>query len=271
MKHYTLITGASQGIGKHFAIECAKQQMNLILVALPEKKLADTANEIISTYEVDVHYYGIDLTLPNSIRTIFLWCQEKNLIVNILINNAGLGATGKFESLNFSFHERMVLLNSNALMGLTWYFLPEMKKLPEAYILNIGSIASYCDIPYKVVYSSTKRFVYTFSRTLREELSQSSISVSVVCPGPVKTDSSSKFQSKKAKKLERLLILQPGNLAKYSIKMMKAKKAVILPGFTIKCFLFLRIFVPYRYQLKLMAFLFRTHLDRLNLESTTTL
>src|SRR5690606_34614154 len=92
--NYTLITGASRGIGDAFARECASRGMNLLLVALPEAILEQTKEEIRSNYPVKVISYGVDLTDPLAVGILYKYCVEQNIQVNVLINNVGLGAGG---------------------------------------------------------------------------------------------------------------------------------------------------------------------------------
>lgn len=254
---YTLITGSSQGIGKQFALICAKQQQNLVLVALPEPQLTETANEIRAKYDVTVHTVGIDLIQPSSVNYLYNWCQEHGIVVDILINNVGIGSRGAFDTVNYEEYLSMVQLNINVMMGLTRTYLPAMKKLPQAYILNMGSLASVFDLPYKAVYSGTKRFVYTFSRALQEELIATNVHVTVVCPGPVNTIGTFKNRTAHHSSLDDFIYLDPAYVADYALRKMKAHKKVVYPGTFTKLNFLLKLFLPQFLQLKLMAYLFK--------------
>ncbi|HOW24395.1 MAG TPA: SDR family NAD(P)-dependent oxidoreductase [Bacteroidales bacterium] len=185
---FTLITGGSKGIGKALALECARRGMDLLLIALPADGLEDTAEEIRRQYPVTVHTLAIDLTDLKGPGEVHRWCTRNGYSVNILINNAGMGGTAVFGHSNTAYSDTMIMINIRALTLLTHLFLPSMKKLPQAYILNIASMGAFFAIPYKTVYSSSKAYVLNFTRALQAELRKSPVSVSVVCPSGVQTN-----------------------------------------------------------------------------------
>src|SRR5690554_1280828 len=133
-ENYTLITGASTGIGKAFALECASRGMNLLLVALPETVLEETKEEIKTKYPIEVISYGIDLTDPLAVASLYQYCVQQNIQVNALINNAGIGAGGRFENLPSPVYLNMIGLNVQALTLMTYHFLPMLKEQPLTFI-----------------------------------------------------------------------------------------------------------------------------------------
>ncbi|HKI89570.1 MAG TPA: SDR family NAD(P)-dependent oxidoreductase, partial [Draconibacterium sp.] len=142
-KYYTLITGANAGIGKQIAFECAGKGFNLLLVSLPNTGLDKLAEEIKEKYQVEADYIDIDLTKIEAPQMVFDYTRNNNIKVNILVNNAGVGFNGKFENLTTDLVDQMILLNIRASTLLTFLFLPEMKKLAKAYILNISSFGAF--------------------------------------------------------------------------------------------------------------------------------
>ena len=176
MKHkrkltYALITGGSQGIGKSIAVELAERGFNLLLVALHDDTLENARKELHEKYHlhVDIRVYGTDLTEETAATRLYDWCHENDINVQILVNNAGFGYTGRLNSYSIAFLDKLVHLNIVAVVNLTRVFIDDLAKYDEAYILNVGSIASYYDTPYKAVYAASKRFVYSFSRAIRAE------------------------------------------------------------------------------------------------------
>src|SRR5690606_25979322 len=155
-KKYTLITGASMGIGKAFAFECASRGRNLLLVALPEAALDETRKQIIERNLVEVITYGVDLTLPAAVQELFNYCHKEEITINMLINNAGMGVGGRFENISDKIYLNMLALNNQALMLMTYYFLPMLKQQSSAYILNMSSMEATLPLPYKSVYTGTK-------------------------------------------------------------------------------------------------------------------
>jgi short-subunit dehydrogenase len=137
-ENYTLITGSSQGIGKGYAIEFAKRGHNLLLVALPEPQLEETANEIKEKFDVKVDTLGIDLSQLKAPEEVYNWSKEKGYVVDILVNNAGIAGTSVFDESPLGYSDLRIMVNVRALVLLCRLFIPDLKKLPKAYILNIN-------------------------------------------------------------------------------------------------------------------------------------
>ncbi|HVF97633.1 MAG TPA: SDR family NAD(P)-dependent oxidoreductase, partial [Flavisolibacter sp.] len=140
---FALITGASKGIGKSMAFEMAARGYSLVLVARSEDLLQQTATEIGSRHNVPVKYLGLDLSSPTAARQLFDWTVQQNITVSVLINNAGYGLSGAFDSYPLERHRDMLQVNCTTLIELCHLFLPSLKSQPKAYILNIASSAAY--------------------------------------------------------------------------------------------------------------------------------
>jgi short-subunit dehydrogenase len=255
-RYYTLITGASKGIGRALAIECAKKGMNLALISLPDENLEELSNELIEKYKIKSSYKTINLTDNNAPEIIYNWCIENKLKVNTLINNAGFGCVGRFENQSAGFYMQMIDLNVNSVVLLTRLFLPDLKENSPSYILNLGSIASFYPIPYKTAYSATKIFVYSFSRALREELRLFNINVSILCPGPVITNSDVITRIHQQGQIGKWSALPPKRVAAIAIKKMLRKKFIIIPGFLSKVSFYAEKIVPMFIKQKLAARIF---------------
>lgn len=228
---YTLITGASSGIGKALAKECAARNMNLLLVALPDKDLEIFQNEIKSTYKVCCHVLGLDLTEDDAFCKLYKWVKENDFKINVLINNVGIGSKGNFEHTETSFYEKQLQLNVRATTILTRLFIDELKANAPSHILNLGSMGGFFMIPGKTVYSASKAYVYYFSRSLRLELKQHNVIVSVLCPGGTDSNHKTIAINKELKGFAKLSILQPEDVAKEAIEKMLKGRARIIPGF----------------------------------------
>lgn len=185
---YTLITGASRGIGEAMARYCAGKKLNLILIARSQDKLEELALKLAKKYEIDVKVYIADLTSPEAPSEIFNWCEENNLEVSILINNVGIGLYGRFESLSLEQQLEVIQLNQLTTVKMIYTFLPQLTSHDKSYILNVASTACYQPIPYMSVYAATQAFLQSFTLALREELSRKGVMVSCLCPGPTATD-----------------------------------------------------------------------------------
>src|SRR5690606_871694 len=129
----------------------------------------------------------IDLTDADAPYLIRQWCQDNGYRVSILVNNAGFGNLSPFHHTTPAQLREMMALNNHALVLLTHRMIPELRRNPVAYLMNVGSLASFMPVPNKSVYAATKSFVYTFSAILKAELSADNISVSCLCPGGTRT------------------------------------------------------------------------------------
>jgi hypothetical protein len=185
---YTLITGASRGIGEAMARYCAAKKFNLILIARSKDKLFELSYKLNEEFGVDVKVYSADLTEPNAAEEIYKWCIENNLQINILINNVGVGLYGKFHDLSLKSQLDLIQLNQIVTISMVHHFLPMLEEHQESFILNVASTACYQPIPYMSVYAATQSFIQSYSLALREELKPKRIHVSCLCPGPTATD-----------------------------------------------------------------------------------
>jgi len=254
--YYVLITGASKGIGKAFAIECAKNGMNLALISLPNENLEELSTELTEKYKIKSSYKTINLTDRKAPEIIHNWCIENKLKVNTLINNAGFGCVGRFENQSSGFYMQMIDLNVYSVVSLTRLFLPDLKNNSPSHILNLGSIASFYPMPYKTVYSATKIFVFSFSRALREELRPFNINVSILCPGPVITNSDVITRTLQQGKIGKWSALPPKRVAAIAIKRMLRKKFIIIPGLLSKVSFYAEKIIPMSIKQKLTAWIF---------------
>lgn len=257
--YFTLITGASAGIGRALTIEGAKKGWNMALVALPGEDLKEFSESLEKTYQIKTVFFEIDLTGEKAPQLVYEWCQDRDIQLNRLINNAGVGMGDHFVSLPLEFYEKMMLLNMVSLVSLTRLFLPELGKCPTAFILNSGSLAGFFPSPYKSVYAASKSFVNMFSLALKEELCQSSISVSVLCPGSVLTNDAVKRRVPKNGYFARAALVSPERVARIALNKMEKGKALIIPGFVNKLYYFFGFVFPFKLKVKFLSKLFRKY------------
>lgn len=258
-KNYALITGASMGIGKAFAFECASRGMNLLMVALPDAVLEETKEQINKRYPVDVITYGVDLTDPLAIGLLYDYCMQRGIQVNLLINNAGMGAGGRFENIPSPVYLNMINLNIQALTFMTYHFLPMLKRQPSAFILNMSSMEATLPLPYKSVYTGTKNYIFAFSLALREELAQSKVKVSVLCPGPVLTNPEGLKRMNAHGNRAKLVMLMPEAVARIGVDNLLKGQGVIVPGKTNWTIVKLMKLFPTRLKMKMLERVFRVY------------
>jgi short-subunit dehydrogenase len=229
MVKFTLITGASSGIGKAIAEYCAAKKMNLLLIARSNEKLEKVAQEINEKYDVITYFFEIDLTGQSGPLMVHNWVKENNYAVNILVNNAGIAGTSVFENSVPEYNDERIMVNIRALVLLCNYFIPELKKHDKSYILNIGSLSAFFSIPYKAVYSASKAFVVNFSRALKYELKDTSVNVSVVCPNGVRTNAGTYARIDSHGIKGRITTIPVELLARKSIENMLKGKFLFIP------------------------------------------
>ncbi len=228
--NYSLITGASSGLGLAFAHEIAARSGNLALVALPGENLAATAAELSQQYKIEVAYLEADLCQPEAPQRVAEWIKAESLQLHSLINNAGIGGSSPFEQMGPEHIDRMIQLNVRATSLLTRQLLPVLKQQRRAYILNVASMASFSPIPFKAIYSASKGFIYAFSQALRYELADSQVSVSVINPGPIMTNQAVKDRIACHGRITQMSVLSPEEVARISLNGLYAGKARIVPG-----------------------------------------
>ncbi len=229
---YALITGGSKGIGKAIAKNLAARKLNVLLVARNENELQQLAAEIQNFYGVKAFYLAIDLSLAGAVQQVFNWVVDNKYDVSILINNAGYGLNGPFEKYSIDEHTAMMQVNMNVPMELTYLLLPQLKKQPAAYIMNIASSAAYQAVPGLTAYAATKSFILSFSRGLNYELRNTCVSVTVVSPGATDTNFANRAQvtSLKAQKLAAKFNMTPEDVAAIGLDGMFAKKTEVITG-----------------------------------------
>ncbi|RPA67623.1 SDR family NAD(P)-dependent oxidoreductase [Cyclobacteriaceae bacterium YHN15] len=226
MKQYALITGASQGLGKAFAIEIAKKKINTILVSLPNEDLSVFCEEIKEMYGVDSICFETDLSIVENVIDLTEWVNSQFELF-ILVNNAGIGGSKKITDAKLSYIENILQLNVVATTVLIHQLLPNLLRQPKAHIFNISSLAAFFPIGFKTVYPASKAFLDSFSQGLNQELRRTRVFVSVVNPGPMRTNGELVERTNKGF-VGKLLMKDPEKVAKICIKNLFKRKAVIV-------------------------------------------
>lgn len=226
--NYTLITGASTGIGYELAKLFAKDKHNLILVARDEGKLETAKNEL-SKYNTEVKILSLDLSKNEDIQSLFNYVEINKLRVNILVNNAGIGTFGDFNEIEWEKEEALIDINIKALTRLTKYFLPKIMEYKNGGILNVASTAAFCSGPRMAAYYASKAYVLNLTEAIYEECKSTGIKVSCLCPGPVRTTFQGKAGIKKSEAAKKYL-MDAEDVAKVCYRGFRKRKLIIIPG-----------------------------------------
>lgn len=218
-----LITGASSGIGRDIAIELSKMGYELILVSRELEKLEKIKKELKTKTEI----VSMDVSKPENCEKL----HEKYNNIDILVNNAGFGDCGYFTNTNLEKEIQMINTNIVGYHVLTKLYLKDMQKANDGKILNVASIAGFMPGPLMATYYSTKAYVVRLSESIREELKKekSHVQISILCPGPVKTNF-----NKVANVQFALKGLSSEYVARYAVKKLFKRKFYIVPGWKIK-------------------------------------
>jgi short-subunit dehydrogenase len=179
-----LVTGASYGIGLDLAECFAKDGYNLILTARSADALQQAANKFAAQYKITATPIALDLGSPGGGTALAKEIAEKNLSVDVLVNNAGYGIAGGIDGSKAGEQLGMVDLNVRALLELTQIYWPSMLAKKCGGVLNVASTAAFQPGPLMAVYYATKAFVLSFSEALWKEAEKTGVHVSCLCPGP---------------------------------------------------------------------------------------
>lgn len=227
MSEFAIITGAAGGLGKEFSFELAKRGFNAILIDLPNTGLPAICEKIKRQYKVETLYFESDLTRVENVVAVTDEINTK-YPVSVLINNAGVGGTRRFEDANVNYLNTMIQLNVMATTIMTKQMLPNLQKRKEAFVLNVSSLAAFSPFPFKTVYPASKAFVHSFSRGLFEEYRKSNVFISVVNPGPIKTNPQVTARIDKQGRLGRIGLLSPKKVAEICIRQLFKRDAMIM-------------------------------------------
>jgi uncharacterized protein len=230
MKTYTLITGASTGIGAEMARILAAQKFNLVLVARSLDKLAALVAELRAAHGIEIIVAAKDLSKSGNAIALYNELKNQQIVVEMLINNAGVGNYGDFVQTDLDEDLAMIDLNITSLMVLTKLYAQEMVARKSGKIQNVASIVSFLPFPYYTVYSATKAFVLAFSETLAAELEGTGVVVTALCPGTVETP----FHTPEMRKTNGMMVSKPmsaKDVAQAGVDLLLHGKGKKIPGF----------------------------------------
>src|SRR5256714_7590369 len=226
-----LVTGGSGGIGLELAKVLARNGFDLVLVARNRDTLEAAAGQLEGKFDVRAHVFAADLRRPEAPESIFDFLQNENVPIEVLINNAGFGLGGEFADTDLQRELEMIQVNIAALTHLTKLYLPPMIKRRSGRVLNVASTAAFQPGPLMAVYYATKAYVLSFSEALSEELRNSGVTVTALCPGPTQTDFAATAGVSNSRLFTLFGVAQADDVAEYGFQAMMAGKRVAIPGF----------------------------------------
>lgn len=216
-----IITGASSGLGREFALQLDSMGYSTVIAARREDKLLQLKSELKNPCNI----FCKDLSKSENCKELFSLYPD----ADILINNAGFGKFGDIVSSDINSDEQMIALNVNAQYLLLKLYLSSFKEKKKGYILNTASAASFMAGPYFGLYYATKAFVLRISQAATREAKEYGVCVSALCPGSVSTEFNTVAKTTSS---SRPLTAQ--KVVAYALKKLFKGKAIIIPSFKIR-------------------------------------
>ena len=248
MNNYAVVTGASKGLGREIALELARRGYPTLLVSSTEAVHA-VREEIVNKYPVDCQSFIVDLSDEKTVRE---WAESiaKEYPTSILVNNVGTGGSRAIETADMDYLLRILHLNVLCTTILTKSLLQNLQQNTPAHILNVGSMAGFTATAYKTVYPASKAYVHAFSKSLREELKDTGVSVTLAAPGAMATNAEVSARIAKQGFFGRATLKSTSDIArKYIDGMLRGKRLIILNPLS---YLLTKI-IPERWRIPLLS------------------
>jgi len=226
---WSLVTGASSGLGADFARQLAQHGRNLVLVARREQALHDLAVKLREQYSVQVEVVVLDLGTPDAAHKLFAKTEEAGWVVDVLVNNAGFGYYGDFLEQELDRIQAMLDLDISTVVRLTHLYGGAMKARGQGRILQVASVAAFQATPAYSVYAAAKTFVLHFGEGINREWKGSGVSCTTLSPGITATEFL-KVAGQSATFYQRMVMMQSPQVAKIGLGAMFKGKASIVPG-----------------------------------------
>ena len=229
MEDYALITGAAGGLGKAFAVECARRGYNLYLTDRFGDKLDALAQALSRTYSVQTAAYACDLMHMDARRALFSDIIRRGITPGLCVCVAGLDFEGAVSDQSREAICSIVRINAEATLDVNHFFA----NLPHSgryYIINVASLGGFCPMPLKAAYAAAKRLVINFSLALREEIRHSGGALTVLCPAGMRTNREIIENIDSQRLIGRLTTLETGAIAAGALKSVFKNRAFCIPG-----------------------------------------
>ena len=220
-----LITGASSGLGVALAAELARRGHALTLVARRADRLSDLATELAGEHGVRVEWIAADLTDASDRDRLPAEVAARGHVVDLLVNDAGMGTIGLFHELPVAREIQLIRLNVEAMVALCGAFLPGMVERGSGGILNVASVSGFMPVPQQATYSASKAFVLTFTEALTLDLHGTGVTATALCPGPVKTEFAGIIEG-----LPDRLFVDPARVAREAVDALEHGRRTVVPG-----------------------------------------
>jgi len=230
MNSYVCITGATGGLGKAFANECAFRGWDLILTDISEDNLQSLAQGINRQYNVRVMSIPCDLSDHDDFKTFWEYINKNHINLHMMINVAGIEFEGPFSERSIEELRTIIRLNIEGTVVMTSCALQYRDPTRILRVINVGSLAGYYPMPVKAVYAASKRFLLDFTIALRQEYSPNEVTFTALCPAGMPTTPRSIKGILAQGLIGKITTLNVGDVAARTIDMSLAGRNEYIPG-----------------------------------------
>ena len=246
MSKYALVTGASSGIGLEVSKNLASKGYNLVLTARRTDLLNDLANDIENQYGVNVDVISKDLSLYDSPKEIYKFCESKNYDINLLVNNAGYGIKTAFHNTSVEDEENFIRVLGTSVIMLTKLFLPKMIENGDGKIMIVSSVASFAaPSAIQPLYGPIKTFMNRFSDSININYKHKGITSTSVCPGFTVTGfHTASGVQEQMDRVPKFMVFSAERIAKEAVDATLAGKSLCVPTKTYKFLVFMLKNIP---------------------------
>ena len=246
MSKYALVTGASSGIGLEVSKNLASKGYNLVLTARRTDLLNDLANDIENQYGVNVDVISKDLSLYDSPKEIYEFCESKNYDINLLVNNAGYGIKTAFHNTSVEDEENFIRVLGTSVIMLTKLFLPKMIENGDGKIMIVSSVASFAaPSAIQPLYGPIKTFMNRFSDSININYKHKGITSTSVCPGFTVTGfHTASGVQEQMDRVPKFMVFSAERIAKEAVDATLAGKSLCVPTKTYKFLVFMLKNIP---------------------------
>ena len=228
-----LVTGASSGIGVEIARDLARRGHGVTLVARREDRLQELADELAAAHGVRTEVIGADLAEPGSRAAVVDEVAERGLTIEVLVNNAGLSTSGPVHRSDVEAELRMVRVDVEAVVELCSRVLPAMVARGRGAVLNVASVGSFQPLPGQAGYGAAKAFVLSYTQGIQGEVRGTGVTVTALCPGPVRTgfgEAAGLDPAASEAALPSFMWVEADEVARAGVAGLDRGRSVIIPG-----------------------------------------
>lgn len=264
---YTLVTGATGGLGRAFCFELAQRKHKLFLTGTSDERLGKLQSEILASFpETIIQYKACDLSNANSIAELCEHLKSENIKINMLINNAGFITEGSIKNAELDTLLNCIKVNCEGTIHLTKSLLDSKSPQEPLNIISVTSMAGNYPMPYMAIYSATKAMLNNFMTSLRYEYKDQNVKVLIVEPGAIATSQDMKDAIASQGLKGKLSSVPPEKIASRAIQLSLKNKKKFVPGFFNKLTLFVSLLAPTSLQVKAVAKMWRKSQEKRNIK-----